>query len=233
MKIILTSLLLAFSICVYAQSNFYKLSIGGGAGFTKSYADLHEHNYGEAIYGNADFFFTPFLSLGFEAQNGTVKGGQSNLEPSGLRFKNSFRSVTANGKIFLGAFIDYQRSTLLEQIKGLYLGAGIGVIQNRNYDLKESNRDEPYHVYKQFSKEAIIPLNLGFNYYLPNKNGYYRYVLNANYQSNITTGEGLDGYDPASIRFENGKPDVFTYLTLGLKYNMGPIGIAKKTFKKY
>lgn len=233
MKIILTGLFLAFSISVYAQSNFYKLSIGGGAGFTRSYADLHEHNYGEAIYGTADFFITPFLSLSFEAQNGTVKGGQSNLEPSGLRFKNNYRSVTANGKVFLGAFINYQRSTFLEQIKGLYLGAGVGLIQNRNFDLKRSNRDEPNRVYKDFSNEAIIPLNVGFNYYLPNKNGYYRYVLNANYQGNITLGEGLDGYDSSTIRFENGNPDVFTYLTLGLKYNFGPVGIAKKTFKRY
>ncbi|MEJ5962172.1 hypothetical protein [Pedobacter immunditicola] len=233
MKIILTSLLLAFSISVAAQSNFYKLSIGGGAGFTRSYTDLQEHNYGEAFYGTADFFFTPFLSLGFEAQNGTVKGGQSNLEPSGLRFKNSYRSATANGKVYLGAIIDYQHSTFLEQIKGLYLGAGVGLIQNRNFDLKRSNRDEPDRVYKAFSKEAIIPLNLGLNYYLHNKNGHYRYVLNANYQTNITLGEGLDGYDPSTIRFENGKPDVYTYLTLGMKYNFGPVGIAKKTFKRY
>lgn len=233
MKIILASLLLAFSTSVYAQSNFYKLSIGGGAGFTRSYADLHEHNFGEAIYGTVDFFITPFLSLGFEAQNGTVKGGLSNLEPSGLRFKNSFRAVTANGKVYLGAFIDYQQSTFLEHIKGLYLGAGVGLIQNRNFDLKYNNRNEPDRVHKAFTKEAVIPLNLGFNYYLPNKYGYYRYVLNANYQSNITLGEGLDGYDPSTIRFENGNPDVYTYLTLGLKYNFGPIGLSKKTFKRY
>jgi len=233
LKIILTSLLLAFSISVYAQSNFFKLSIGGGTGFTRSYADLYEHNFGEAIYGTADYFITPFLSLGFEAQNGTVKGGQSNLEPSGLRFKNSYRSITANGKVYLGAFIDYQRSTFLEQIKGLYLGAGVGLIQNRNFDLKQSNPNESDRIYKAFSREAVLPINLGFNYYLPNKQGYYRYVLNANYQGNITLGEGLDGYDPSTLRFENGNPDVYTYLTLGLKYNFGPIGIAKKTFKRY
>jgi hypothetical protein len=233
LKIILTSILLTFSLSVLAQSRFYKFSIGGGAGFTKSYADLHEHNYGEAIYGTADFFFTPFLSLGVEAQNGTVKGGQSNQDPSGLRFTNSYRSATLNGKVFLGTFINYQRSSFLEQIKGLYVGAGVGLLQNRVFDLKRNDRNEPDRVYQPFTNEAIIPMSLGFNYYRPNRYGHYRYVVNLNYQSNITLGEGLDGYDSSTIRYKNGNPDVYTYLTLGLKYNFGPIGLSKKTFKRY
>ena len=233
MKIILTSILLAFCIGVNAQSNFYKISVGGGAGLTRSYTDLEEHNFGEALYGTADFFFTPFLSLGLEAQKGNVKGGQSNMEPSGMRFKNNYLSATVNGKVFLGEFIKYQHSTFLEQIKGLYLGSGVGLIHNRLVNLKRNNRDEPNRVYKYSSTDAVIPLNVGLNYYLPNKKGFYRYVVNVNYQSNITLGEGLDGYDPATIRFENGNPDIYTYLTLGVKYNIGPLGVSKKTFKRF
>lgn len=233
MKIILTSIFLAFSISVYAQSNFYKLSIGGGAGFTRSYADLQEHNYGKALYGTADFFITPFTSLGVEYQDGSVKGGQNNLDRSGSRFDNSYRSLSINGKVFLGAFVAYKHSKLLDDLKGLYVGAGVGAIQNRLFDLQPNNRDEPEQVYRPLSREAFIPLNLGLNYYLPDKYGQYRYALNVNYQGNITLGEGLDGYDSSTIRFQNGKPDVFTYLTLGLKYKFGLIGITPKTFKRY
>ena len=232
MKIILTSFLLAFCLNLCAQSNFYKLSLGGGAGFTKSYADLQEHNYGEAIYGTADFSFTPFLSLGFEIQNGTVKGGQSNLDKYNRKFKNNYRSVSANGKVYLGAFVDYQNSLFFEYIKGLYLGAGIGAIQNRVNELQSEANAHP-QVYNSQSKEIFIPLNLGINYYIPDKNGHYRYVVNLNYQSNITLGEGLDGYDYSTVRYENGNPDVFTYITLGIKYNFGLIGVSNKTFKRY
>ncbi|MET3112713.1 hypothetical protein AAKU52_000431 [Pedobacter sp. CG_S7] len=232
MKIILTSFFLAFSLNLCAQSNFYKLSLGGGAGFTKSYADLQEHNYGEAIYGTADFSFTPFLSLGFEIQNGTVKGGQSNQEAYNRKFKNNYRSLSANGKVSLGAFVDYQNSLFFDYIKGLYLGAGVGAIQNRVTELQREN-NTPEQVYMPTSKEIFIPLNLGINYYIPNRYGQYSYVVNVNYQSNITLGEGLDGYDSSTVRYKNGNPDVFTYITLGIKYNFGPIGVSNKTFKRY
>ena len=233
MKIILTSIFLAFSISVFAQSNFYKLSIGGGAGFTRSYTDLPEHNYGRAFYGTADFFFTPFASLGLEFQDGNVKGGQNNMNGLGNSFNNSYRSLSVNGKLYLGAVVDYKHSKLFDYLKGLYVGAGVGAIQNRVFDLQRTSSDEPEQVYRPSSKEAFIPLNLGLNYYIHDKYGQYRYVLNVNYQGNITMGEGLDGYDSSTIRFKNGNPDVFTYLTLGFKYKFGPIGITQKTFKRH
>jgi hypothetical protein len=233
LKIILTSILVAFSFTVCAQSKFYKLSIGGGAGLTTSYADLQEHNLGTAFYGTADFIFTPFLSLGLEVQNGKVKGGQSNADKYGRRFINNYRSISANGKVYLGTFVDYKHSMLLEYLKGLYLGSGIGAIQHHVNQLSQRIPNAPPEVYTPYTKEAFIPINVGINYYIPNQYGQYRYVLNVNYQSNITLGDGLDGYNTSVMRYENGKPDIFTYFTLGVKYNFGLVGLSEKTFKRY
>lgn len=233
MKRILTTIFVAFSISAVAQSNFHKLSLGAGYGLTRSYADLPEKNYDQALYGTADFLFTPFLSLGLEVQNGEIKGGWTKRDPYNRQFKNSYRSLTANAKVQLGAFVDYNHSAILNHLKGLYLGAGIGAIQNRNRVLERRVPGAGPQVYIPFTKEAIIPLNAGINYYIPDKNGQYRFVVNANYQTTIALGEGLDGYDGQSQRMKAGKPDVYTYMTLGLKYNFGPMGVSSKTFVKY
>ncbi len=224
--------MLAFTINVCAQSNFYKLSLGGGAGLTKAFTDIENSNHGKAIYGTADFLFTPFLSLGLEVQNGVLTGGQNDPDPAGRKFKNKYRSLAAIGKVSLGNFLNYNRSTFLEQFKGLYFGAGVGAIQNRVVELYRPAK-EPIQVFIPYTKEIYIPLNLGLNYYIPNKKGQYRYVANVNYQTNISLGEGIDGYDYTTIKRSNDKPDIFTYLTIGVKYNFGLLGVSDKTFRRY
>ena len=224
--------MLALTLNVSAQSNFHKLSLGGGAGMTKTYTDIENSSYGQAVYGTADFLFTPFLSLGLEAQMGILKGGQDDIDPAGRKFKNKYRSIAAIGKISLGNFINYNRSAILEHIKGLYLGAGVGAIQNRVVELYRP-ANEPVQVFIPYTKEIYIPLNLGLNYYIPNKQGYYRYVANINYQTNISLGEGIDGYDYTTVKKTNDKPDIFSYLTIGVKYNFGLLGVSEKTFRRY
>ena len=233
MKIILTSLFLACSLFVNAQSSFYKISLGGGAGITRSHADLPEKNYAAAIYGTADYLFTPFISLGLEAQQGQIKGGQNKADQFGRRFTNDYRSLTVNGKVALGQFVNYKHHAALNHLKGLYLGTGFGFIQNRINELHRGIVDAPQLVYIPATKEPIIPINLGLNYFFPDRYGQYRYVANINFQRTIAVGEGIDGYDTTVITFKNGKPDMFSFFSLGIKYNFGPEGISQKTFKKY
>jgi len=233
LKIILTSLFLACSLFVNAQSSFYKISLGGGAGITRSHADLPEKNYAAAVYGTADYLFTPFISLGLEGQSGTIKGGQNKADQFGRRFTNDYRSLTLNGKFALGQFVDYKHHEALNHLKGLYVGTGIGFIQNRVNQLDRGYENVIDQVYVPFNTEPVIPINLGFNYFFPDRYGQYRYVANINFQRNIAIGEGLDGYDTTVVTFKNGKPDMFSFFSLGIKYNFGPEGFFQKTFKKY
>jgi hypothetical protein len=233
LKIILTCIFLACSFCVTAQSSFYKISLGGGAGITRSYADLPEKNNAVAVYGTVDYLFTPFISLGLEVQQGQVKGGQNKVDPYGRRFANDYRSVTINGKLALGNLVDYKNNVWFNHLKGLYVGSGFGFIQNRVNQLDRGIENAPDQLYIPFTKEPVIPLNIGMNYFFPDRYGQYRYVANINIQSNITIGEGLDGYDSTIATFRNGKPDIFSFFSLGIKYNFGPEGVSQKTFKKY
>ncbi|MNL25237.1 hypothetical protein D3C87_1467120 [compost metagenome] len=61
------------------------------------------------------------------------------------------------------------------------------------------------------------------------RSGYYRYGLNLNYQSNITLGEGLDGYNNSPLKFKSGNPDIYSYVSIGLKYYFGPMGLSIKS----
>lgn len=240
MKTTLTILLLSFSLGLAAQSNFYKFSVGAGGGVTQSFADLQKHDFGIAGYVVADYLFTPFVSLGLEIQAGEINGGDKNTDKDHRQFINSFKAVTANGKLYLGALTDYEHNGFLNAIKGLYAGAGLGIIQNnvKNVRIKpypNGTIDANSYVFPGLdkSKEVLIPLNLGINFYIPDREGAYRYVINFNYQANVSLGEGLDGYDDSSVRLVNGKPDVYTYFSLGIRYNFGSIGLSRKTFRSY
>lgn len=216
-----------------AQSNFYKIGLGAGAGITQSFADVYKKDFGSAFYGTADYYFTPFLSLGLEAQQGTIKGGDVNTDPHGRQFKNNYRALNLNGKLQLGALVDYQHSRFANAIKGLYAGLGIGAIQHRHRNpIRTREGDNYYFPGKDFSKEIFAPLNIGINFYFPDFSGTYRYVLNANYQTNVTFGEGLDGYDDSIRTLKSGNPDIYTYFSIGLKYQFGPVGISSKSFRK-
>lgn len=204
--------LLALLLCLTAtaQSNFYKLSLGGGAGLTQSYTDYEKGRFGKALYGVGEFFFTPFISLGGEGQIGRIKGENSIRNKKG--FINSYKSFTINSKLYLGAIIDYKRNGFSNTIKGLYLGAGLGGVLN-----KVSGAANPK------TKDIIIPLNIGYTYYFPDKSGYYRYGINANYQNTFSLDGGIDGQETTS------PSDIYTYFSLGIRYQFGTMGLSKKT----
>jgi hypothetical protein len=46
--------------------------------------------------------------------------------------------------------------------------------------------------------------------------------INVGYITNITWGEGLDGYDDSSKNFKNNAPDLYRQIVVGVKFNFGP-----------
>lgn len=238
MKRIITSFfLLAFALSSFAQSNFYKISIGGGAGITQSFTEVKKHDFGLAGYGTLDYLLTPFASIGMEIQKGEINGGDYHTDPLNRQFVNSYSAFSFNGKIFLGMFMDdrYRYDGPAEVLKGIYLGSGIGVIKNSPLYTTGLSPDDPNHTYtaQSTSKDVFLPINLGINLYFADGDGFYRYVLNFNYQGNFTLGEGLDGYDDSKTTFKSGKSDIYTFASVGVKYNFGKLGLSRKTFRRY
>jgi len=234
-RILASALLIFIARSVPAQSNFYKLSVGAGAGATQSFTEVPRHSFGLAGYGTLDYLFTPFISAGLEIQKGEINGGDYTKDRQSRQFVNSYKAVAVTGKIALGQLMEDHYRGPANWIRGLYLGSGLGVIQNSTlYTLEAAANDPNYiNVRERTNKDIYLPVNLGINLYLADREGYYRYGFNINYQANITNGEDLDGYDDRKLTFQSGKPDIYTFLSIGLKYNFGTIGLSKKTFRVY
>jgi hypothetical protein len=234
-RILISTILFALTFRSFAQSNFYKLSIGAGAGFTQSFTDVKKHDFGVAGYGTLDYLFTPYLSLGLEFQKGEINGGNIQSDPYNRQFINSYQAVSVNGKISLGQFIDFDYNSLSDKFRGLYLGSGIGFVQNKMKGINRRSLTDPtiYYPGENASKDIYLPLNLGLNLFFPDRDGFYRYVLNINCQSNITLGEGLDGYDDSMERHRSGNPDIYAFYSAGIKYNFGKIGLYKKPLHRF
>lgn len=220
----------------FAQSNYFKWSYGLGAGPNYSKSDVVKGNWGYTINGEVNYHITPFVTASLEGQYGMVQGGDIVNDPHNRQFVNKYSGLNVNVKLMLGEFIYYEKSEFLNNIRGLYLGLGVGAINNNITDVVRykpawAAYDPGYGPFPGEDKSVSlwVPINLGFNYYLYDGYGYIRYVINFNAQSNFTFGEGLDGYNDPSTKFKNYDPDTYNVYSIGFKYYFGHIKSYRKT----
>lgn len=229
------SFLLVFrSVTGYAQSNFYKIGVGIGAGATQSFGDVYNKGTSVAAYAAADYYFTPYLNLGLEYQQGRIQGGDVETDKYHREFNNDYKAILVNGKVQLGILLDYQNSGFLNAIRGVYVGTGLGAIQNRHKNpVRTSIATGETFAGTDSSREIFIPLNVGINIYYPDRIGTNRFVFNINYQTNISFGEGIDSYDNSANSFKTGIPDMYVFLSAGVRYQFGLVGLSRKSFRKF
>ncbi len=217
----ITSLLslLFLSFALLAQTNFYKLSIGAGAGGTLAFADLQKKTLGFAAYGSLDLQITPYITLGGELQKGELAGGDITFDANNRQFINSYKAAIGNLRVQLGEFLtSYQlRNNFLYNIRGLYAGAGVGIISNKISNVRYYGNN--FYPGDDYSKEGLILLNLGINFYIPNQWGLTRYAINLNLQNTMALGEGMDGYESVGTKSK----DMYSFFSLGFKYNFGAL----------
>lgn len=211
---------------LFAQTNFYKFSIGAGAGGTVAFADLQKKTLGFAAYGSLDFQITPYITIGGEFQKGELAGGDITFDPNNRQFINSYKAAIGNLRVQLGEILtSYQlRNNFLYNIRGLYVGGGLGIISNKISNVRYYGNN--FYPGLDYSKEGLILLNVGINFYLPDQWGYTRYAINLNLQNSLALGEGMDGYDDGGINAQN--KDMYSFFSLGFKYNFGPMGLDRR-----
>ena len=220
-KIILILFTLFINFTLLAQSNFYKFSIGGGAGATLAFADLDNKTLAFAGYGTIDYLITPYVSIGLEFQKGELAGGDITFDKNNRQFINSYIAGTGNIKFGLGEMLNsYQlNNQFLYQLRGLYAGIGFGYIKNKISNVRYYG--DNFYPGADTSVEGLVPLNLGINFYFPDQWGHTRFAINLNLQHTIAVGEGLDGYGSSSAQHN----DMYTYASAGVKYHFGPFGL--------
>lgn len=212
-----------------AQSNFYKLSVGAGAGATIGFGDLRKQVIAPAVYGTGEFYFTPFVSIGLEGQMGRIKGGDTS--ENFANFNNKYKAGILQARLAAGAFMNhtYRRTTLKRLVRGIYVGTGIGLLRNNITErFPETNINPTINQGKRLSWDAFVPLTAGIEYGISEKNGYERFVINLNSQTNFTFGEGMDGFDQNPLFVRNSSRDIYTFTSIGIKYKFGPVGYFKR-----
>lgn len=213
-RLLFLSIFFLLAINVNAQTNFYKLSTGVNIGATLNNGDLDKKSIGYAYAGVIDYYFTPYLNLGFEFQSGNLKGGETGVSS----FENNYKTIAFNGRIQLGQLLNDE---LLDEfvwrnLKGVYVGSGLGVIQNK-VATTSANKIVNFN-----DKEIFLPINIGLNINIQRKwQEYSRIMVNVNYHMGMSFEDGLDGaYDVKSNTNDN-----YSFLSVGLRYNFGNIGL--------
>jgi len=75
----------------------------------------------------------------------------------------------------------------------------------------------------------MVPIRLGYEVRINNSYGEQFMALNFGVVTNVTWGEGLDGYNDPSKNFKNNAPDTYRQIFAGLKFNFGPSQSYSKT----
>ncbi|MCY1515127.1 hypothetical protein D9M68_497030 [compost metagenome] len=125
-----------------------------------------------------------------------------------------------NGKLYLGEFLSQKdlSNFILNTIKGIYGGAGIGIIRNK-VDIVNQHK-------KSFSRDVIFPFTGGINFYFKNHWGHSRVILNFSFQTVPSLEDGMDGDLSPYSNFN----DIYNYFSTGIKYNFGPMGLYRKRY---
>lgn len=211
-KVIILFSLLLINCAAFAQRNFYKLNVGVGVGITRAYTDYNEVKGGQAKNIVLDYYLTPYSSIGVEVQDGTLKGHESVVKG----FENEYLAVFGNAKLHLGEVLpfSYQDNSLQKLLKGVYFGAGIAVIKNKVgiYDNSATT-----HAHFVSSKDILIPLNVGIDFYLSDENASNRFSINLNAQTAFSLNDDIDG---GMIAARSTK-DRYHFFALGVRYSFG------------
>lgn len=224
---------MGFSPLLIAQSNFYKLSGGVGLGGTFSFTDVYKSGIGYAALANIDYNFSPFVTAGLEIQKGMVRGGNVNTDPHMREFTNSYMAFAGNFKFRAGEITDFYYNDFLNLTKGFYLGTGLGYIKNNMTSIVRVKPDGSGYVFPGDDKGSSIylPINIGMDFFIPDRWGDIRYTFNVNFQSNFVFADNLDGYNDPKTTMRNQFPDMYNVLSVGLKIHFGPSGIANKSIR--
>ncbi|MFE2861273.1 hypothetical protein [Sphingobacterium multivorum] len=199
------------------------VSIGAGAGGTFNLTDLGNVESKFAFYGELDYLFTPFISVGLHGEKGTLAGNGYESD-----FKNRYFAGNVNGKIRVGQFLEgaknysyytLQANTLSRILSNVYVGAGAGLVKNRisrNISTLYANYLES--VGGEISKDAgeihfVVPLNVGVD--IPFGRTLYgpQWAINVNYQHTLTFNDNLDG-------IINKNNDQYGFVSVGVKYGL-------------
>ena len=197
------------------------ISVGAGAGGTVNLTDLGNVESKFAFYGELDYLFTPFVSVGLRGEKGTLAGSGYDSN-----FKNRYFAANINGKLRLGQFMGHvdnysyytlEANALSRILSNIYVGAGAGLMKNRIVNqlspdyVKYIEKNNGELAEDRFGIHFVVPVNVGVD--IPFGRTLYgpQWAINVNYQHTLTFDDNLDG-------IINKNNDQYGLISVGVKY---------------
>lgn len=204
-------------------------------GVARADADIAQHISKEAIFGTLNYNYSPYITITGELQAGKLAGGNPNTDKDTRAFVNNYKAISLYGDIQAGEFIDYQYRKLLNILKNVYIGTGVGIMHNAMAFVQRASLNNPGYVFpgEDSSTEIMIPLRIGYEWKFFNRYQEPSVRLNVGYQVSLVYGEGLDGYNDPPSKFRNDHVDRYSLVSVGVKYNFGRPVSYKKPIGKF
>jgi len=216
MKSTFTTLMVALlPLFSFAQQNFERFSLGLGGGITRNSGDLASSSSKSLLTGNADYFLSPYIQTGLELQTGKISA-----ESNSSVYQNSFTSVLWINKIHAGQFMRLRevpikwRAVMVNTLKGLYTGAGIGATLTSQKNISGVNALQESR--KNSSIGAVVPITFG----LDNSGFNERFITGIAYQGHFALSDKFDGYASSGTN-----KDYYSTFVISFKMRLGPLGV--------
>ena len=223
-------LLLAFvlpSIIAEAQQGYYyyqQWGAGTDISYERGYTNIASQANHLSSNINLIYNYSPFISFVAEVQYGTLSGGGLNtdLDPFGRQYVNHYTAFLLRCDYQLGDFIGRSESDVVNALKNVYVGTGIGLLSNNN-TVQRYSIYEPSYRFPGTDKSINVDIPLTFGYEFKFYNNYQEpyMAIDLSYVHSLVFGEGLDGYDDPPSKFRNLHTDQYRQIVLGIKLNFG------------
>jgi hypothetical protein len=266
-KILLLVAFISLSLHTFSQSNFRRWSVGLHPGVTIDNMDFRydkpngynfegskniETNKQFILGLNADYYVTPYISVGLDFNKVSLKNGPGDYH---RMYRSNFYSVELKGAVVIGQFFRYDVDNWLLLFKNFYLGTGVGYLWGSNnvkdfdksldpYQLPTAtlayqgnplgHRQHPLDDGKNIFNGVTMPLEIGYNVNFFDDYDEIRHVLSLSYRTNFTTTDDINGYaDRQNAGFKNLYRDTYSSVNLTYKYHFGAFGTYYKPIRSF
>jgi hypothetical protein len=224
-KTFLTLFVCCIIFIANAQSgdNFSHYDVGFSGGFNKAYGDELPRKTTPSVNVNFTYNQTPFVNFVFEVQVGKMAGGDSLVSP-GRQFTSNFNSYVLRGQLQFGEFVDYSESAIMNDIKNFYVSAGAGYVLTHITEIVRHSAQIRglYTGGQDISREALLPLRIGYEFKIFNKNQQPNFKVDLGYGYNYVFGDNLDGYVWGKHN------DGYSQFFIGVKFAIGDVASYRK-----
>src|ERR1700761_3160192 len=176
--------------------DYAQYDVGASVGFNQFFGDTKTSTATKAVNFNFDYNQSAFINYIVELQIGKLAGGNAQTDLLGRQFATDYHYFAFRVQVQAGEVIDYSQSQLLNALKNLYAGVGVGTIYNKISSINRFSILDPGYFTpgEDNSQEIFIPARIGYEFKIFNSYQRPDFKVDLGYQYNFILGDELDGF---------------------------------------